>query len=130
MSILKKNPIIKVYGSDYKTNDGSCVRDYVHVLDLADMHYKISQKVDKTKKSIILNCGYGKGVSVIQAAKAFVKHSRKKIKLIYEKRRPGDLASSIASNKKIKKYIKWSPKYNNLSTIVRTCIKWESKLTK
>ena len=130
MSILKKNPIIKVYGSDYKTNDGSCIRDYVHVLDLADMHYKILQKVDKTKKSIILNCGYGKGVSVIQAAKAFVKYSRKKINLIYEKRRPGDLASSIASNKKIKKYIKWSPKYNNLSTIVRTCIKWESKLTK
>lgn len=130
MSILKKKPIIKVYGSDYKTNDGSCIRDYVHVLDLADMHYKILQKVDKTKKSIILNCGYGKGVSVIQAAKAFVKYSRKKINLIYEKRRPGDLASSIASNKKIKKYIKWRPKYNNLSTIVRTCIKWESKLTK
>ena len=130
MSIFKKTPIIKVYGSDYQTKDGSCVRDYVHVSDLADMHHKVLNKIDKTKKSVILNCGYGKGVSVIQVAKVFIKYSKKKIKLIYEQRRPGDLASSIASNQKIKKYIKWSPKYNNLSTIVKTCIKWESKLAK
>jgi UDP-glucose 4-epimerase len=94
------------------------------------MHHKVLNKIDKTKKSVILNCGYGKGVSVIQVAKVFIKYSKKKIKLIYEQRRPGDLASSIASNQKIKKYIKWSPKYNNLSTIVKTCIKWESKLAK
>jgi UDP-glucose 4-epimerase len=130
MSIFKKTPIIRVYGSNYKTKDGSCVRDYVHVSDLADMHHKVLNKIDKTKKSVILNCGYGKGASVIQVAKVFIKYSKKKIKLVYEKRRTGDLASSIASNQKIKKYIKWSPKYNNLSTIVKTCIKWESKLTK
>ena len=130
MTLIKKNPSIRIYGSNYKTKDGSCVRDYIHVSDLADIHYKVLKKISKTKKSIILNCGYGKGVSVIQAAKEFIKCSKKKIKLIYEKRRPGDLASSIASNKKIKKYLKWSPKHKSLSTIVRTCIKWESKLTK
>jgi UDP-glucose 4-epimerase len=130
MTVIKKNPIIRVYGSNYKTKDGSCVRDYIHVSDLTDIHYKVLKKINKTKKSIILNCGYGKGVSVIQAAKEFIKYSKKKIKLVYKKRRPGDLASSIASNKKIKKYIKWNPKHSSLSTIVRTCIKWESKLTK
>ena len=130
MSIIGKNHIIRVYGCNYKTKDGSCVRDYVHVSDLADMHNKVLNKIDKTKKSVILNCGYGKGISVIQAAKAFIKYSRKKIKLVYENKRPGDLASSIASNKKIKKYIQWSPKHKDLSTIVKSCIEWESKLSK
>ena len=125
MAIIKRSPVISVYGSDYKTIDGSCVRDYIHVSDLADMHLKVLKKINKKKKSIILNCGYGKGISVIQATDAFIKYSHKKVKLVYEKRRPGDLASSIASNNKIKKYIKWNPNFNSLPKIVKTCIKWE-----
>jgi len=88
MTVIKKNPIIRVYGSNYKTKDGSCVRDYIHVSDLTDIHYKVLKKINKTKKSIILNCGYGKGVSVIQAAKEFIKYSKKKIKLVNKKRKP------------------------------------------
>ena len=68
---MKKRPKLKIYGTDYKTKDGSCIRDFIHVSDIAEIHYLILEKIDKLNISKILNCGYNKGTSVIEVAKEF-----------------------------------------------------------
>ena len=125
--IMKKKPILKIYGNNYNTKDGSCIRDFIHVSDIADIHLKVLAKINLSKKSKILNCGYNRGISVLEVAKEFNKQTSKKVKIVITKRRKGDLVKIIASNKQLKKFIKWKPKFNNLSKIVKSCIKWERK---
>jgi len=127
VALMKKKPIIKIYGNDYNTHDGSAIRDYIHVSDLADVHLKILKKISETMKSIIVNCGYYKGISVKEAVNEFKKQSKKKINILFKKRRPGDMEVIIANNTKLKKLIKWQPRYKKLSTIVKSCIEWEKK---
>jgi UDP-glucose 4-epimerase len=127
VSLMKKKPIIKIYGKDYNTPDGTTIRDYIHVSDLADVHYKILKKISQSGKSTIVNCGYFRGISVKKVINEFQKHSKKKINILYHKRRAGDLSMIIANNQKLKKIIRWKPKYYKLSTIVKSCIQWEKK---
>ena len=75
--IMKKRPKLKIYGSDYNTTDGSCIRDFIHVSDIAQIHYLILEKINKLKISKILNCGYNKGISVLEVAKEFERQSSK-----------------------------------------------------
>ena len=126
---LKKNPQIKIFGSDYKTKDGTCIRDYVHVSDLADIHIKGLKYLKDNQKSFILNCGYGKGYSVKQIVNIF-KKIKKNVEVQYQKRRPGDITQVYANNKKFKKILMWRPKYNNIKLIIKSAIKWEKKLNK
>ena len=125
--IMKKRPRLMVYGSDYKTKDGSCIRDFIHVSDIADIHYLILEKINKLKISKILNCGYNKGTSVLEVAEEFQKQSSKKVNIVLTKRRKNDLVKIIATNNRLKNFIKWKPKFNNLSNIVKSCITWERK---
>ena len=125
--IIKKRPILKIYGDNYDTKDGSCIRDFIHVSDIAEIHYKVLEKINKLNNSQILNCGYNKGISVLEVAKVFKNQSSKKVEILVSKRRKGDLVKIIASNKKLKKFIKWKPKFNNLNTIVKSCISWEKR---
>ena len=124
---LKKKPVMNIYGNNYRTKDGTCIRDYIHVSDLADIHVKSIKYLTKNKKSILLNCGYGKGYSVQQIIDIF-KKIKKGVKVHYKKRRPGDIAQVYADTKKFKKILKWKPKYNNITKIILSAIKWESKL--
>ena len=126
--IMKKRPKLKIYGSDYKTKDGSCIRDFIHVSDIAQIHYLILEKINKLKISKVLNCGYNKGISVLEVAKEFKKQSSKKVNIIFTKRRKDDLIKIIASNNKLKNFVKWRPKFDNLSKIVKSCIIWERKI--
>ena len=126
--IMKKYPILKIYGTNYNTVDGSCIRDFIHVSDIAEIHEKVLFKIDKLKKSVILNCGYNQGISVLQVAKEFSKQARKKVKILKAKNRPGDLSKIIASNAKLNKFIKWKPKFKRLSYMVKSSIMWEKKL--
>ena len=126
--IMKKRPKLKIYGSDYKTKDGSCIRDFMHVSDIAQIHYLILEKINKLKISKIFNCGYNKGTSVLEVAKEFKKQSSKKVNIIFTKRRKDDLIKIIASNNKLKNFVKWRPKFDNLSKIVKSCIIWERKI--
>ena len=126
--ILKKRPILKIYGKNYNTKDGSCIRDFIHVSDIAEIHFKVLEKINKLKNSIVLNCGYNKGISVLEVAKVFKKQTPKKVEILFSKKRKGDLVKIIASNNKLKKFIKWKPKFNNLNTIVKSCIDWEKRL--
>ena len=122
---LKKNPIFKIYGNNYKTKDGTCIRDFIHVSDIAEIHQKVLEKINKYNCSKILNCGYGIGISVKQVANAFKKKSNKNSKIINFPRRKGDLVKVIALNNKLKRFIKWKPKYNKLNVMVKSSLKWE-----
>ena len=130
IEILKKKPKLKIYGTNYKTKDGSCIRDFIHVSDIAEIHYLVLEKINKLNISKILNCGYNEGISVLQVAKEFERQSSKKVNIIETKRRSNDLIKIIASNNNLKKFINWKPKFNNLGKIVKSCIVWEQKLNK
>ena len=124
---LEKKPKVKIFGNNYKTKDGTCVRDYIHVSDLADIHIKGLNYLNNNKKSFILNCGYGKGYSVQQIVNIF-KKIKKGVGIQYQKRRPGDIAQVYANAKKFKKILRWKPKYNNIKLIIKSAIRWEKKL--
>ena len=128
MQINKKNPVLKVYGTDYRTKDGSCVRDFIHVSDIAEIHKKILNKINNDNQSKILNCGYSKGISVKQVANEFKKYANKKTKIVEAPRRKGDLVQIIAITKNLKKFVNWKPKFNNLKLMVKSSINWEKKL--
>lgn len=127
-TILKPLPLINIYGNNYKTKDGTCIRDFINVIDIADIHFKVLKKINKTSKSIILNCGYGKGKSVLNVVKTFEKISKKKVKIVFKKRRKADLEQIIADTNLLKRFLSWSPKYDNLNLTVRSCLKWEKKI--
>jgi len=127
--VMKKNPTFKIYGSNYKTKDGTCIRDYIHVSDIANIHYKVLEKINKCTKSITLNCGYARGISVYDAINEFKKYA-KKYKIVDLPKRSGDMVKITASNHKLKKFIYWKPKYYKLSTIVKSCIKWEKRINR
>ena len=124
---LKKKPLINVYGNNYKTKDGTCIRDYIHVSDLATYHIKSINYLEQNKKSIILNCGYGKGYSVQDIINIF-KKIKKNCKILYQKRRSGDIAQIFANINKFNRTLKIKPKHNNIKKILLSSIKWEKKL--
>ena len=124
---MRKIPKINIYGSNYHTKDGTCVRDYIHVTDLADIHIKSIDYLKKNTKSFTLNCGYGKGYSVLQIANKF-KKIKKNTQINYMNRRPGDIAQVYSDTKKFKKLLNWKPKYNNINKIIKSAINWEKKL--
>ena len=124
---MNKKPKLKIYGNNYNTKDGTCVRDYIHVTDLADIHIKGIKYLKEYKKSFILNCGYGKGYSVLQIANKF-KMMKKNTQINFMKRRPGDIAQIYSDTKKFKKLLKWKPRFNNIYKIIQSAINWEAKL--
>ena len=128
IELMKKKPKLKIYGTDYNTKDGSCIRDFIHVSDIAEIHYLILEKIDKLNISKILNCGYNKGVSVLEVAQEFRRQSQKKVDIVNTRRRTNDLIRIIASNNNLNKFIKWRPKFNNLRKIVKSCLIWEKKI--
>ena len=128
--IINKNFKINIYGNNYKTKDGTCIRDYMHVYDLARIHLICLKKFKHIKKSLELNCSYGKGYSVLDIVKSFEKIAKRKINLIYKERRNGDTEKVIASNKKLNQFIKWKPKFNKLDSMVSTTFLWNKYLNK
>ena len=124
---LKKKPKINIFGNNYNTKDGTCVRDYIHISDLVDIHIKCLKYLNTKKKSFILNCGYGKGYSVNEIVKIF-KKLKKNLSIKYTNRRPGDVDQVYANNNKIKKILRWKPKYNNIRKIIISAINWEKKI--
>ena len=126
---LKKKPIINVYGNNYKTKDGTCIRDYMHVSDLSTVHIKALTFLKKKSKSITLNCGYGKGYSVLEILNIF-KKMKKNLKINFVERRSGDVAAIYSNTKKFKKIFNMNMKYDNIHKILKSSIKWERILKK
>ena len=123
-----KKKKFKINGNDYDTEDGTPVRDFIHVSDLAEIHFLTAKYLLKNNKSKILNCGYGKGSSVLEVLKNMNLILSKKIPIIFGGRRVKDIKVSISDTNKFNKYIKWKPKYNNLRYILKTSYEWEKKL--
>ncbi len=127
---IGKLPQMKVYGDDYPTADGSCVRDYVHVCDIAHAHTLAVQFLieNKTKSaSEVFNLGTGNGVTVLQAIKAFEKVSGLNLNYVIGPRRPGDVVAIYANNDYAKNTLGWDPKYS-LEEMMASAWKWEQRI--
>ncbi|WP_416044721.1 UDP-glucose 4-epimerase GalE [Clostridium tyrobutyricum] len=121
---MGKRDKIMVFGDDYNTEDGSCVRDYVHVSDLASAHLLALKRLQFGGESKIYNLGNGKGFSVKEVVEVARKVTGINIKSEIADRRPGDPATLIASSDKAIKELGWNPKFNSLETIIDTAWKW------
>ncbi len=121
----KERKFIKVYGSDYDTPDGTAVRDYIHVEDLAVAHVKAVEYLMEKKESGIFNCGYGKGYSVKEIIEVAKKVTGKEIPIQFCDRREGDPPVLVADNTKIRRELDWIPKYDDIEYIIKTAWEWE-----
>ncbi len=126
--ITGKKDIIEIYGQDYKTPDGTAIRDYIHVSDLADIHVRVAECLLKNLQSNIFNCGYGYGYSVLDVINTANKLYNNSINYKFTSRRDGDVAELVADVSKLPKYIDWTPKFNDLETIIKSSVEWEKKL--
>ena len=123
-------PSASIYGTDYPTPDGTGIRDYIHVEDLAMAHVDALVYLEKESTSQILNCGYGKGYSVKEVLSKIKEISGVDFTVEETPRREGDPACVVASGKKIRKIIGWNPQYNSLDEIISSALAWEEKKLK
>ncbi len=119
-----KRENIHIFGTDYETRDGTCVRDYIHVLDLAQAHYNALKFLEENNKSEIFNLGNGTGFTVKEIIDVCQKVTGCKIKVINDEPRPGDPPILIGSSQKAKKILKWEPQYSNIEEIIKTAWNW------
>lgn len=121
-------PYIEIYGTDYPTSDGTCIRDYIHVMDIVDAHISVMQWLFEGGENEIFNCGYGHGYSVKEVIEAIKKITGVNFNVKEAPRRVGDPAQLIADCNKIKSMTNWKPKYDNLEFIIKTAWDWEKTL--
>ena len=127
---IGKRPHIAVYGTDYPTPDGTCLRDYIHVSDLAAAHVAALEWLTANPdRNLVLNCGYGKGLSVLEVLDAVDRASGKPVKRVMEGRRDGDPARLIAGNSRILETLDWRPAHADIDRIVGDALAWERKLS-
>jgi UDP-glucose 4-epimerase len=119
---------LAIFGTDYDTPDGTCIRDYIHVSDLAAAHLSAINYLRDGGTSVALNCGYGKGFSVKDVVEALEKIIGRPLPTEMAPRRAGDIAEIIADNKKIKALLGWQPQYDDLSGIIENALEWERRL--
>jgi len=121
---------IDVFGTDYPTPDGSCIRDFIHVSDLAQAHRSALSYLRAGGASATLNCGYGRGYSVLETIEAVRRISGRNFAVQYAPRRPGDIMTMIADTSRIRSVLDWTPQYDNLDTIAAHALAWERKLSR
>ena len=123
-----KREVINVFGTDYDTPDGTCIRDYIHVTDLARAHVLALEKLINSNRSCVFNLGQGKGYSVLEVIDKAEEVTGKKIKTVNSDRRPGDPPVLVASNEKAMQQLDWKPEFSILDDIIETAWKWHQKL--
>jgi UDP-arabinose 4-epimerase len=121
---IGKRPSITVFGNDYDTPDGTCIRDYIHVTDLADAHVKALKYLEQGGDTTKYNLGNGKGFSVKEVIDTAKNVTGKEIPVIIGKRRPGDPPRLVGDAARIRKELNWSPQYDDLKTILKTAWNW------
>jgi UDP-glucose 4-epimerase len=125
---LGQRPKMDVFGTDYDTPDGTCLRDYIHVSDLISAHMCALTHLRNGGESGIFNCGYGKGYSVLEVIKAVEKANGAPFKVDYGARRAGDPAGIVAGATRVRELLGWQPKHNDLDFIVASALNWEKHL--
>jgi len=124
-----ERPFIEIYGDDYPTPDGTCIRDFIHVSDLASAHIMAPDYLDGTRNGITLNCGYGRGYSVREVLSAVEGVTGRTLQKRVTKRRMGDPVSLVSDNRRLVA-LGWKPQFDNLSTIVEHACNWQLALAK
>ncbi|WP_461832736.1 UDP-glucose 4-epimerase GalE [Desulfothermus sp.] len=120
---------LQIFGTDYPTKDGTCVRDYIHVVDLAEAHILAMDYLLNQNVSDVFNCGYGHGFTVREVVNTVKKVTQIDFLVEETDRREGDPPELVADSSKIKNVLKWRPKYDNLEFIIKTAWEWEKKYT-
>jgi UDP-glucose 4-epimerase len=128
-AVLGKRDHVAVFGTDYDTPDGTGVRDYIHVSDLAAAHvHALEALIAEPHRSLQMNCGYGRGFSVMEVLDAVDRMTNRPIERRLEPRRAGDPACLVSDNARIMRTLPWRPRYADLDTIVRHALAWEQRL--
>jgi UDP-glucose 4-epimerase len=127
---LGKRAAITVYGTDYPTADGTCVRDYIHVTDLANAHMAALRHLRAGGGNLVANAGYGRGYSVLEVIDTVKRVSGRDFKVEIGGRRPGDPAAIVADPARIRATFGWQPQHDNLDEIVRSALAWEASLSR
>lgn len=125
---LGMRPYMEVFGTDYATPDGTCIRDYIHVTDLIAAHMQALEHLRKGGESLVMNCGYGHGYSVSEVIETVRKVSGRPFEARVGPRRDGDPATIVADSARIRSRLGWEPRYDDLATIVEHSLRWESML--
>ena len=123
-----QRPKVDVFGTDYPTPDGSCIRDFIHVSDLSQAHRAALSYLREGGASVTLNCGYGRGYSVLETIEAVRRISGRSFAVQHAPRRPGDIVTMVADTTRIGAVLGWKPQYDNLETIAAHALAWEEKL--
>ncbi len=121
---------IDVFGTDYPTPDGSCIRDFIHVSDLVQAHRTALAYLREGGSSVTLNCGYGRGYSVIETIEAVRRVSGRNFAVQYAPRRAGDIITMVADTARIRSVLNWTPQFDDLDTIAAHALAWEEKLSR
>ena len=127
-SALGQRPELQVFGSDYPTPDGTCIRDYIHVTDLVGAHLDALRYLRAGGESAVLNCGYGRGFSVLDVIAAVKRIAQSEFRVRMGPRRAGDPAAIVAKAERIGTVLGWKPKLDRLDTIVGHALAWEKRL--
>ncbi len=123
-----KRDFVAIFGTDYPTPDGTGVRDYIHVEDLADAHLKALDHLAAGGESLTLNCGYGHGYSVREVLAAMERVNGAPLHILEKPRRPGDPPSLVADAQRIREKLGWTPRHDDLEFICKTALEWERKI--
>ena len=124
-----KRSHVDVFGNDYPTDDGTCVRDYVHVSDLADAHVRTLERlIDRPDENLVMNCGYGKGLSVLEVLDALDRLLDRPLRREMKPRRVGDPPALVAANQRLVDTLIWTPRFADIDVIVKHALEWERRL--
>ena len=127
-AVVGKRPHVSIFGTDYPTPDGTGVRDYIHVEDLATAHLNALDYLRAGGASTVLNVGYGHGYSVREVLQSVERVAGERLKIVEEPRRPGDPPALVARADRVRQELGWKPRLDDLDTIVRTALAWEKRL--
>jgi len=124
-----KRDHVAVFGTDYPTPDGTCIRDYIHVSDLAAAHVvALERLIERPGENLVMNCGYGEGLSVLEVLDAVDRINGKPVNRVMEGRRAGDPPALVASNARLKQTLDWQPRHAGIDEIVTHALTWERSL--
>jgi UDP-glucose 4-epimerase len=126
--VIGQAAMLNVYGTDYSTPDGTAVRDYIHIADLTSAHLLALEHLQRGGASGVYNCGYGKGVSVLEVISAFERATGRSLPINKVARRTGDAPSVVADSSRLRKEFDWVPGYDQLELMVTSSVAWEQRL--
>lgn len=126
---LGARPYVEVFGTDYPTQDGTCIRDFIHITDLVAAHRLALARLRRGGGNLVANCGYGHGYSVLQVLESIRRVNNKDFEVRYVGRRNGDIAAVVADPTLAQRELNWTPVFDDLDTIIQTTLDWERRLS-